>query len=223
VLIENVPAVVHDRRGVVRAAMDSLERSGFSVAQRVLELVNLEVAQTRRRHVLLAVRGSEVVGDLDKLLAPGVGPNRSLKWAIGDLADSDFETVLDTPSRPSPTNLARMLYLLETGEFDLPNRLRPNCHRGDHSYVSMYGRLRWDFPAQTITSGFGSIGQGRYMHPDKPRALTPHEAARIQGFPDYFDFSATRTRTELAVIIGNAVPPQLAETLVGRLIANGLA
>ena len=79
----------------------------------------------------------------------------------------------------------------------------------DSSYKSMYGRLRWEEPAQTITSGFGSIGQGRYMHPDRTRALTAHEAARVQGFPDYFDFSACPTRSALATMIGNAVPPQL--------------
>ncbi len=109
--------------------------------------------------------------------------------------------------------------LIDNDEHDLPNRLRPPCHQGDHSYVSMYGRLKWKEPAQTITSGFGSLGQGRFMHPSLCRTLTPHEAARIQGFPDYFTFDAAVTRTELSVIIGNAVPPALAATLIARLIA----
>ena len=77
----------------------------------------------------------------------------------------------------------------------------------------MYGRLNWQLPAQTITSGFGSIGQGRYMHPSLARALTPHEAARIQGFPDYFDFSAVVKRAGLATMIGNAVPPALSRAI----------
>jgi DNA (cytosine-5)-methyltransferase 1 len=78
----------------------------------------------------------------------------------------------------------------------------------------MYGRLKWEEPAQTITSGYGSIGQGRYMHPSEKRALTAHEAARIQGFPDYFQFSEVTKRADLATMIGNAVPPQLAEQIV---------
>jgi len=115
-----------------------------------------------------------------------------------------------------------MRWLLDNNAFDLPNRLRPPCHQGDHSYVSMYGRLKWDEPAQTITSGYGSLGQGRFMHPTLPRTLTPHEAARLQGFPDYFTFGSALTRTEAAVIIGNAVPPALASIVVSRLIAAGV-
>jgi DNA (cytosine-5)-methyltransferase 1 len=115
-----------------------------------------------------------------------------------------------------------MQWLIDNDEHDLPNRLRPACHQGEHSYVSMYGRLKWNEPAQTITSGFGSLGQGRFMHPSHCRTITPHEAARIQGFPDYFTFDSAVTRTELSVIIGNAVPPALASTLVARLIAAGV-
>ncbi len=66
------------------------------------------------------------------------------------------------------------------------------------------------------------MGQGRFMHPAEARTLTPHEAARLQGFPDYFAFDGAVTRTELATIIGNAVPPQLAEAVIGRLIDNGI-
>jgi DNA (cytosine-5)-methyltransferase 1 len=111
-----------------------------------------------------------------------------------------------------------MKHLLDHDLYDLPNKERPECHRDNHSYKSMYGRLNWELPAQTITSGFGSIGQGRYMHPSRTRALTAHEAARLQGFPDYFDFSAVARRADLATMIGNAVPPALAREIVAELI-----
>jgi DNA (cytosine-5)-methyltransferase 1 len=81
----------------------------------------------------------------------------------------------------------------------------------------MYGRLRWDAPAQTITSGYGSMGQGRYVHPGRRRTLTPHEAARLQTIPDWFTFDSAGTRTELARMIGNAVPPLLGAA-IGRLM-----
>ena len=88
----------------------------------------------------------------------------------------------------------------------------------------MYGRLRWDEPAQTITSGFSSIGQGRYMHPDQLRALTAHEAARIQGFPDYFQFAGAPGITAMSMMIGNAVPPPLGREIFSRLLkeADGI-
>jgi DNA (cytosine-5)-methyltransferase 1 len=84
----------------------------------------------------------------------------------------------------------------------------------------MYGQLKWDEPAQTITTGFGSMGQGRYVHPSRPRTLTPHEAARLQFFPDWFDFTAGGTqmrRGVWATMIGNAVPPKLTMEL-GRIL-----
>lgn len=73
----------------------------------------------------------------------------------------------------------------------------------------MYGRLQWEKPAQTLTTGFGSMGQGRYVHPSQERTITPHEAARLQTFPDFFGFSAANTRSAWARMIGNAVPPLL--------------
>lgn len=223
VLIENVPAVVHDENDVVGTAKAALVRAGFGVGAQTLELVEFGVAQLRKRHVLLAVR-EETLNDawVLALVQSVPGRRRSLRWAIGDLLNTDSKSFMDAPSRPHADNMARMRYLLATGEYDLPNSLRPKCHQGDHSYVSMYGRLRWTEPAQTITSGYGSIGQGRYMHPEEPRTLTPHEAARIQGFPDYFKFDAALTRTELATIIGNAVPPPLAEAVVQCLLSEGI-
>jgi DNA (cytosine-5)-methyltransferase 1 len=73
----------------------------------------------------------------------------------------------------------------------------------------MYGRLRSDLPAQTITSGYGSMGQGRYVHPRLRRTLTPHEAARLQMIPDFFDFSSVGSRGSWAQMIGNAAPWKL--------------
>ncbi|MEL0101230.1 MAG: DNA cytosine methyltransferase, partial [Euryarchaeota archaeon] len=96
-------------------------------------------------------------------------------------------------------------------KWDLPNHLRPVCHQNGHNYPAVYGRMKWDEPSSTITAGFRSNGQGRFTHPSaKPgRPLTPHEAARIQTFPDWFSFDGHRPTT-MAKTIGNAVPPLLA-------------
>jgi DNA (cytosine-5)-methyltransferase 1 len=84
----------------------------------------------------------------------------------------------------------------------------------------MYGRLRWNMPAQTITTGFGSMGQGRYIHPSQQRTLTPHEAARLQTFPDFFDFDAVKSRGSWARMIGNAVPPLVVLQFAARLLPS---
>src|SRR5207244_2396014 len=136
--------------------------------------------------------------------------HRTVAWAIRDLLPLEGRTALDTPSTPSPANRRRIGWLhARRRRHDLPNRLRPRCHHGDHSYKSMYGKLWWDRPAQTITSGYGSMGQGRYVHPLRLRTLTPHEVARLQGFPDFFRFDLAATKTALAMMIGNAAPMKL--------------
>lgn len=221
VLIENVPTVMHDSNRVVNRSSVQLEELGFKVASSVVRLNDLGIPQRRRRHVLLAVQRSLEIDPVRvlSLLSEQAGKKRDLRWAIGDLAAIENGTGIDLPPRASATNLGRMEWLLSHGEYDLPNDRRPKCHQNeDHSYRSMYGRLRWDVPAQTITSGFGSIGQGRYMHPEKTRALTPHEAARIQGFPDYFKFVPMPPRDALAMMIANAVPPELARRMFTKIL-----
>ncbi|TQM36034.1 DNA cytosine methyltransferase [Pseudonocardia cypriaca] len=225
VLIENVPAVRRDRKDAVGVTTKHLQQLGYSVASDVIGVHALGVAQTRKRHILLASRDG--VLDVDAVLND-VGSKYldlrcNLRWAIGDLVNVDNPKPYDQVPRASSANRERMEWLLRNNEYDLPNSLRPECHQNDHSYKSMYGRLSWDAPAQTLTSGFGSIGQGRYMHPELPRALTAHEAARIQGFPDYFTFASAKLRAQLADIIGNAVPPALSSAIASRLIPGLLA
>jgi DNA (cytosine-5)-methyltransferase 1 len=222
VLIENVPSVRHDIAGVVDTTRDSLEANGYAVADGTVSLHALGVAQRRKRHILLASCISSLDPNviLDSIASRTPDAARNLRWAIGDLENLEDPTGYDTPPRANAENLRRMNYLLDHGIFDLPNSERPKCHQSAHSYKSMYGRLNWDLPAQTITSGFGSIGQGRYMHPSRARALTPHEAARLQGFPDYFDFSAITKRGALATMIGNAVPPALAREIGVELMGH---
>lgn len=215
IMVENVPAVLHDKLNVVQRAVGALEELGYKVADAVVKLDKLDVAQRRKRHILLAAKEtmpspSLILGEI----ATRKGAKRDLSWAIGDLARLKDPVGWDQPSRVSPENLRRMEWLIQAKEYDLPNFMRPVCHQQEHSYKSMYGRLKWSEPAQTITSGFGSIGQGRYMHPDAARALTPHEAARIQGFPDYFSFEGIARRTVLSTTIGNAVPPPLAQAVL---------
>ena len=219
-LIENVPSVVHSTPDVVGLTKLTLDGLGYSVCDRVLQLHPLGVPQMRKRHVLLATHSPDLTAEAFLQEVPERNTQaRDLRWAIGDLATIKDGVGFDQPPRASKDNLHRMRIMIQYKWWNLPANHRPPCHQdGDHSYVSMYGRLHWDKPAQTITSGFTSIGQGRYMHPEQPRALTHHEAVRIQGFPDYFDFSAVKSRVRLATMIANAVPPHLAQAIFSGII-----
>lgn len=207
VIIENVPAVCRDQGNVVGVTREALEAVGYAVEDGVISLLGLGVPQTRDRHFLIAHRGSSR-GDALSQLPKDQGVGRTVRWAIADLVHSRNGNAMDTPTRLSSENRDRIRWLFDEDSYDLPDSLRPPCHRDrPHTYRSMYGRLHWDRPAQTITTGFTSMGQGRYVHPSQPRTITPHEAARLQTFPDFYTFAPVPGRTRLARLIGNAVPP----------------
>lgn len=207
-LIENVPGALNDKRAVVQRTADALERLGYHVDIGVVDLSTLGVPQTRRRLVLLAslthaVTAAQVVDAHRR-------ERRTTAWAFDDLENPPSETLLDAPAQSAPATRARIDYLYAHGAFDLPDSQRPACHaNGGHSYKSIYGRLAWDRPAQTVTTGFYSMCMGRNVHPSQRRTITAHEAARLQYLPDWFSFAHVRRRTALARMIGNAVPSRL--------------
>jgi DNA (cytosine-5)-methyltransferase 1 len=207
-IIENVPGSIHDVDGAVQKTAADLAKQGYTVSNVTLSLDRLGVPQKRKRLIVVATRRRNFAAE--QLFGRYAMPERNLRWAIADLVDKAADSIFDEPSTPSKDNQNRIAYLFDNGRQDLPDSLRPPCHKnGRHSYKSVYGRMKWDEPAQTITSGFYSMCMGRYVHPSRRRTLTAHEAARIQFFPDYFNFSTIPVRTALARIIGNAVPMKL--------------
>jgi DNA (cytosine-5)-methyltransferase 1 len=222
VVVENVPGIVHDRDRVLQRTRGELEQLGYSTWAEVVDLSTFGVPQLRRRHVMIATKAEGV--DLERALTRFRIPRTDLRWAIGDLQDSARNgDEMSTPSCPSPENRTRIDYLFDNDLCDLPDDRRPACHRsGGHKYKSVYGRLRWDQPAQTVTRGFYSTCMGRYVHPSRRRTLTAREAARLQFFPDAFTFTGLRTRSRLATAIGNAVPSKLGYVLALAVLDPGL-
>ena len=82
---------------------------------------------------------------------------------------------------------------------------------GNQKFKTTWGRLIWDEPSPTIDTRFDTPSNGKNSHPFLNRAITPREAARIQSFPDKFQFFGRKT--EICKQIGNAVPPKLAKKL----------
>lgn len=82
-------------------------------------------------------------------------------------------------------------------------------------YKNTYGRLYADKPCTTITHNMSTPSGLRCIHYEQNRALTPREGARIQSFPDWFQFCGKRS--EIKTQIGNAVPPLLALKFAKRL------
>ena len=96
----------------------------------------------------------------------------------------------------------------------------PECwKRKTKGGTDLFGRLRWDSPSVTIRTEFFKPEKGRYLHPQAHRPITHREAARIQGFPDDFEFIGSKI--EIAKQIGNAVPIKLAYA-VAKAVKNML-
>jgi DNA (cytosine-5)-methyltransferase 1 len=92
---------------------------------------------------------------------------------------------------------------------DWPSDLVLECHKKHEGHPDVYGRLKWDAPAPTLTTKCTSLSNGRYGHPEQDRAISAREAAALQSFDDtYMFYGGLRQITRQ---IGNAVPPVLAE------------
>ena len=87
--------------------------------------------------------------------------------------------------------------------------------------VSRAKRLSWDGYCPTLRAGTGSDKGShqavRPIHPTEPRVITVREAARLQGFPDWFIFHTAKWHSFR--MIGNSVSPQVSENIF-RLIKS---
>jgi DNA (cytosine-5)-methyltransferase 1 len=102
--------------------------------------------------------------------------------------------------------------------FDIDESLLPDCWKNHTTGTGdVMGRLNFDKPSVTIRTEFFKPEKGRYLHPTEHRAITHHEAARIQGFSD--DYKWVGSKVAIARQIGNAVPIPLARAIGTRLLA----
>ena len=98
--------------------------------------------------------------------------------------------------------------LIEQGVIDARYKLTSG-------YANTYGRLVEDQPCTTITNNMTTPSGLRCIHYNQNRALTPREGARIQSFPDWFQFDGGKAN--VTTQIGNAVPPLLAISLAKQI------
>ena len=236
-IIENVLAVRRAKSKVVQRTIDFLRELGYVVEQHTIRGIDLGLPQDRRRHFTIATLGE--LPSMGIISRKRIENPRPVMWAINDLRGLDGKTTFDTSATHQIQNRERIGWLFgeeweeweiekfnvsgnrsKPEAYNLPNHRRPKCHQDGHNYPAVYGRMFPNLPSPTITTGFGSTGQGRFVHPFEQRSLTPHEAARVQGFPDFFDFSTENGRVSLQTLIGNSVPPMMSKHVVLPLLAT---
>jgi len=203
-LIENVPRFLKSAEGA--RAVEIAEELGYETFVDTLWAHKYGVPQKRKR--------SFIIGS--KLGTPFFPKEteekiKTVKEAFGDLPHEPHGENRHV-SRKNVTELSkkRMKEVPSGGNrFDIPKKLLPECWKNKESGgTDLFGRLWWDKPSVTIRTEFYKPEKGRYLHPEANRSLTIREGARLQTFPDDFEFEGPRTR--VAPQIGNAVPPKLA-------------
>lgn len=132
--------------------------------------------------------------------------------AIGDLVRCNASSVPNHIPRIHQEKLLELINLIPEGGGleDIDAQYHPKSH-----YSQAYGRLHRKGLARTITTWFQNAGSGRFIHPTEPRTLTVREAARLQGFSDIFEFCGSLE--DQMRLVGNAVPPLLAQAIASRI------
>lgn len=213
-VMENVPGILTIADGSVpEQIVDKFEEYGYSVVYRKLNTAEYGVPQKRERVIFIGVRDDQTVQP--QTLFPEKTHSAS-----------DFVTVSEAFD-----GLPR----LEAGETDetIPNHRAPNHQSQTVERISKadYGeevpydswsqktRLHPNEPSPTILAGKRS--NYHRAHPDDDRGLTVRERARIQSFPDWFEFKGPVTDQRRQS--GNAVPPKLAESIAKQITINLLS
>lgn len=242
IVMENVMGIYSIGGGeAVRAIKAELGLLGYEVEERVLRAEDYGVPQERRRVVFIGNRIGAPIRHPEPTHGPGLLPFTTIRDAIGDLPEiangEDPGSVTYSKSSVGPfqeyvrgnrrevtnhgaprlgkVNVERMKHIPPGGSWrDIPFDLLPagmkRAKRSDHT--KRYGRMTWDGLSCTVLTKC-DVHWGAYIHPDQDRAISVREAARLQAFPDWFEFQGSRT--DQYVQVGNAVPP-----LLGRAIGQ---
>jgi DNA (cytosine-5)-methyltransferase 1 len=242
-MLENVPGLLTTQKGkrYFRELRRGLEKVGYCLSYKIVELADYGVPQFRKRLVLLAARSEAIsIPDPTHRDPAQAGESDQRPWktvrdAIGELPRPPLRSeVLSGEASPQyewhyARDVAdivrrRLEHALGNGRHrtSLPPSLRLACHeRRPDGYYDVYGVMDWDTPSPTITSGCTNSSKGRFGHPAEPRPLTATEAAVLQTFPRSYKFKGSGLES-VAEQIGNALPCRFA-MVVGKAIVKRLS
>lgn len=225
VVLENVPGLRSNPRSYLSRFLDFLKRTGYAFADDVIDASRYGVPQHRHRYLLVASRTRT-----DVTLPEAEESTVTVRQIIGEengfpsipaghADDTDF---MHTAAALSALNLRRIRRTPHDGGDRLSWKddpeLQLDAYRGrDDIFKDVYGRIRWDRPAPTVTTRFNSLSNGRFGHPEEDRALSLREGASLQTFPTDYRFFGSN-RNAVARQIGNAVPPLLARHIGAHLM-----
>lgn len=246
ILSENV-AGINDLRygGIWDTFRERLEELGYITGSKVVCTSKFGVPQFRKRSILIAVRRDMVRTEravdlmLTELLVPERDPDATLVSVAeaishfppinagethGSVANHRARTLSElnlkriAAAKPGESNA----YLENTdhGDLSLACHRKVNTKLKVRCFTDVYTRMHPGRPSPTITTKCHSISNGRYGHFDvsQSRGISLREAAALQSFPDNYVFYPVDRIEPVARMIGNAVPPRLAQYFASYLV-----
>lgn len=229
VVFENVKGFSDTENGIfLNKVLSELEALGYTITSGILNAVDFGVPQRRNRFFAIAsLQGIEVnfekfktsntttvqcaISDL-----PNLEVGSSKNWRpYKDLRCSNYAQSLrgdleECPnhevSKNSTIVVERYKHIPQGGNWqNIPEHLMQNYKDRTRCHTGIYHRLKESEPSIVI----GNYRKNMLVHPTQDRGLSVREAARLQSFPDWFEFKGSIGFQQQQV--GNAVPPMLAK------------
>ncbi len=202
VIGENVKGLLnHDGGRTLSVIVNELENLGYIVAYKVMRAQFLDVPQKRERLIIFGLRN-----DLDSQIFFPVEKDYTINLRAA------FKGVPKSPGQSYSDSKRKIMELIPEGGYwrDLPDDLQREFMGGSYHLgggkTGMARRLSWSEPSLTLTCN-PAQKQTERCHPKETRPLTVREYARIQTFPDEWEFSGSLSSQYKQ--IGNAVPVNL--------------
>lgn len=244
-VMENVPGLTHaNNRELLAIIFEKFEAiEGYKVSGDVLLAADYGVPQFRHRLFIIGTNTEAPIrfplpthappprDGVSKLPGLDLPSYKTVKDAIGKYANYPPK-IYDKDALPNELDIAnhccvelgeinrQRIAALKQGEdwHDMPIQLLPERYFATRAsdQKGAYGRLRWDWPAYTITNAAYNVTSGPFTHPDHDRAISVREAAELQSFSEdhlfYGDILSQYRQ------VGNAVPPKLAQTVAEAIL-----
>ena len=213
---ENVKGLTtHDGGKTIETMINVFEDLGYKVEWKVLNAWDYGVAEKRQRVVIIGIRKDLT----DKVKFEYPIPHE-YKPVLRDV----LKDVPESVGAKYPEKKKKVFDLVPPGGYwrDLPDDVAKeymkSCYYMGGGRTGIARRLSWDEPSLTLTCS-PMMKQTDRCHPDESRPFTTREYARIQSFPDNWDFAGKMN--DIYKQIGNAVPVNLAKC-VGESIMTAL-
>lgn len=219
VVMENVPELLSKRYwGHFEYFRTTLSKAGYVVKQTIHNAASFGVPQERFRALVVAMSNNfdmpKAMIDRSKFstVRDAIGDLAPLKAGVQDKADHMHKSA----NHRSAT--IELIKTIPRNGGSRPKDISSKRLRDFKGFADVYGRLAWDKPSITITHYARNPASGRFVHPEQHRGLTMREAARLQSFPDGFEFSGGFD--DVFRQIGEAVPPIMAVGIAATVLAN---